>query len=712
MSINTGRLASASAVVFLTSIAFGQTTYYVNGSCGDDSWTGLSAVCEAPDGPKSTIQAGINAADHFDEVVVADGIYRGAGNKNLEFFTKEMSIRTEGGPEKCIIDCEDDGFGFTFCTLPNDRPVTIEGFTIRNGRGIFAGGICIAAAEVTIDNCIIENCVGTSEGTQTSAGGICVIRSPVLILRTTIRSNQSARYGGGIAAYDSSTVIIEDCHIEDNKAGSDPERQGFAGGGIYLQRHCWYRIARCAVLNNTVFGWLSFGGGIDADFPGSVEPVIIEDTEIRGNRILSRQGDTTSAAGGASLVAPFILRNCVVAENHAATAAGLNLSDFGDAAEIRNVRVVGNQAAFDWGGISYDYRVLSGLWTVEGLILQGNVAGRDGGGLHDFNGGVVWGNAKFIDNVAGRNGGGVYANGRVDLSRASLTGNHAGGDGGALWVGKAIGLSIAIMTGNNADGRGGALFLNTLDEATTIKGATIVGNSAGTQGGGLHIADDSFIEAPSAVNSIIRNNVPESIVDNSGSLEITRSNVDDVWSGVGNLDVDPRFVDPAGGDFRLGPNSPCIDAGDSRASGASVDVDGLPRRVDDPGMPDSGIGSSRIVDMGAYEFQGASAGFVTVHPRPGIAGRSNSFQAAGAAPGNVVYFVYGFATGSTGVPGCPGLRIEIAGPRIATQAAADAQGNASVNIGVPGAASGRAIVLQAVDHAGCEVSNVVRYRFP
>ncbi|MCC6907315.1 MAG: hypothetical protein IT430_05180 [Phycisphaerales bacterium] len=76
------------AVLPFTSIAIAQTTYYVNGSCGDDSWTGLSPVCEAPNGPKATIQAGINAADHFDSVEVADGIYTGPGNKNLEFFEK------------------------------------------------------------------------------------------------------------------------------------------------------------------------------------------------------------------------------------------------------------------------------------------------------------------------------------------------------------------------------------------------------------------------------------------------------------------------------------------------------------------------------------------------------------------------------------------------------------------------------------------------
>ncbi len=56
-------------------------------------------------------------------------------------------------------------------------------------------------------------------------------------------------------------------------------------------------------------------------------------------------------------------------------------------------------------------------------------------------------------------------------------------------------------------------------------------------------------------------------------------------------------------DYHLLPASPCIDAGDNTAvpAGVTTDLDGNPRFVDQPEVPDTGNGTAPIVDMGAYE---------------------------------------------------------------------------------------------------------------
>jgi hypothetical protein len=89
------------------------------------------------------------------------------------------------------------------------------------------------------------------------------------------------------------------------------------------------------------------------------------------------------------------------------------------------------------------------------------------------------------------------------------------------------------------------------------------------------------------------------------AADVTYSVISGGYPGEGNIDADPRFLDPAAGDFRLRHGSPCIDAGDSSAvpAGITLDLAGLPRFRDDPRTPDTGKGPAPIVDMGAYEFQ-------------------------------------------------------------------------------------------------------------
>ena len=85
-------------------------------------------------GDSSTIQAGINGAEVSDTVLVADGVYTGAGNKNIDFLGKAIVVRSENGPDVTIIDCEGENEvrGFHFCNREGSD-TKLEGFTVQHG---------------------------------------------------------------------------------------------------------------------------------------------------------------------------------------------------------------------------------------------------------------------------------------------------------------------------------------------------------------------------------------------------------------------------------------------------------------------------------------------------------------------------------------------------------------------------------------------------
>ena len=94
-------------------------------------------------------------------------------------------------------------------------------------------------------------------------------------------------------------------------------------------------------------------------------------------------------------------------------------------------------------------------------------------------------------------------------------------------------------------------------------------------------------------------------IGGNGTPTITYCDVQAGYDGVGNIELDPLFVDTDNDDFRIAATSPCIDAADNTAvpKGVDTDLGNNPRFVDDSDTKDTGTGGPSIVDMGAYEFQ-------------------------------------------------------------------------------------------------------------
>lgn len=278
-----------------------------------------------------------------------------------------------------------------------------------------------------------------------------------------------------------------------------------------------------------------------------------------------------------------------------------------------------------------------------------NRAGRGGHGGPGGPGGKGGPGSLFMSPGKGGTGGagGPPANGAfggaigtlfgvVYLDNCSFRGNRAGagGDGGAVGVGGPGGSWLLEQgpQGNSGSGYpgarggyGGALAVVATGPSTAgkffVTNCVFIENQAGAAGAGtgVHPDGDPGVGAAvftlnaatlTAVNSIFRNNS-----GTANDIAWFTGFTPTVWNcvldfslpfGWNNLVADPLLVfGSAPWSFpRLAPGSPCIDAADGSALGASVTLDALgnPRRVEDPATPNGPNAGFPPLDIGPVEF--------------------------------------------------------------------------------------------------------------
>ncbi|HUU84431.1 MAG TPA: right-handed parallel beta-helix repeat-containing protein, partial [Phycisphaerae bacterium] len=214
------------------------------------------------------------------------------------------------------------------------------------------------------------------------------------------------------------------------------------------------------------------------------------------------------------------------------------------------------------------------------------------------------------------------------IANCFIAGNAAGAGGGIHCIHASPTITNCVITGNGALGSippeigGGGIYCSGVGDPI-ITNCTIANNwSFSDAAGGVFCYECHT--GPTLTNCILWGNSDEGPNDESAQIDGCDSEIAvnyccvQGWTGdlggVGNIGDDPRFVDADGPDDDSGtldddlhflPCSPCIDAGSNYAvpPGITTDLDGNPRFVDDPYMPDTGSGTPPIVDMGAYEFQ-------------------------------------------------------------------------------------------------------------
>lgn len=483
-----------------------------------------------------TIQAAIDSATHGDEIVVATGTYY----ETIHFQGKNIRLAS---------------------TDPNDW----------------------AVVESTVIDAIQTGSVVTFSGSETES---CELTGFTI-------TNGYANKGGGISGNGTHATVSRNRIVGNRAYGFSMQQVTFkgCGGGVH---GCNGTLRENRILDNRVYG---YGGGV-AESNGSIIGNVIEGNE-------SEAFVSQPPVSGAPPPIPSGEGGGLYACN------GL----------IANNEIVSNTAEEGRGG---------GMVVCDAMILNNRFVANTasaGGACHGCNGDFI--SNQFLGNRA-----------KAYKVNTIIT-STSGGLGGALAnctgrfeqnlfiENRAIGkfyihynniIPVGIPVSGGA--YGGAVFYcqgnlvnNLLIENEAIR--PVGGYPMETIGGAIHNFNGLM-----ANNTLVGNRAPDrggAVSNSSGTIQncifwlnsaseeaqVHNSSLPDHsliqgWTGggIGNIDLDPSFVDLENGDFHLRHDSPCIDSGVLIPS-VTDDYDGNPR----PFMwstQHGGDGSG--YDMGAYEF--------------------------------------------------------------------------------------------------------------
>ncbi|MFT4061381.1 MAG: right-handed parallel beta-helix repeat-containing protein [Edaphocola sp.] len=536
------------AVLMMAAAALhAQTTVYVDsaatGSNDGTSWANAYTRLTSAFGAAATNNA-------VTEIDVAKGTYYHESNN----YDSTFLLRQSGGI-KIYGGYPTGGGARDYTTNPTVLSGNI-GSTSSNSYNSYhvmvIAGVSTSADSIVVDGFTITKGsvpLTSSSTTYVSYNGISLHRY----------------FGAGIAlagVANAGKTAIRNCTISDN-----------VGWAVY-DSIASPTVINCTISNNTATGYGYWGYNIGGGMYNLSSSPTVTNCTISHN----------TGTGMVNYSSSPTITNCAF-EGNTATYTYTNgggMSNYSSSLYITNCTFNGNSAgegSYEWPGYGGGIYNSSSSLTVTNCTFSGNTAGAVngssvghgiGGGMYNLSSSPTIISSTFTGNSAG-NGGGIY-NGDISSPKfinCLFSGNNAGsGGGGAIW---------------NA---------STSSNVTTVANCTFSNNSA-YAGGGMRNTSANLL---AVVNCIIWNNTT-GIVNEGTAPTVSYSLVQDGYTGSGNLNADPLFVNPPY-DYTLQSTSPAVDAGYSLAipAGITTDLAGNARIY----------GSS--VDMGAYEYGSSPTG--------------------------------------------------------------------------------------------------------
>jgi autotransporter family porin len=274
--------------------------------------------------------------------------------------------------------------------------------------------------------------------------------------------------------------------------------------------------------------------------------------------LLEAQGAGTGAGILNDRCSPTV-RNCLICDNVAAKGAGMY-----------------NMVTRSWPSTSAGRAPL-----VIGCVFARNTARARGGAVsNDLETHPTFIGCTFVDNLCHGKGGAIYND--FDCSPEL----------------------VSCLFARNRAMKGGAV-ANDGRSNPTITNCTFARNHAMDMYGALYsgTGPTNLPNVPVVTNCIFWENTAYSGPGEIGNWHdcrtlVSYSCVQGGYQGDGNIAADPVFVDADGGDFRLGPGSPCVDSGHGGFAPPS-DLEGNPR-YQDRGRPTGPMARVPYLPSGAH----------------------------------------------------------------------------------------------------------------